>query len=424
MNRRELMRTVLQASAAATLPVPQLKAEPTVTSTDPPGALPTNLMGIPAIDSYFTDEALFKALGTRTLQKPADVQVIAFNFPSWHPSPYMESLFGKGWTEYDTLRNAKSLFPGHTMPHFPLWGYYNEADPVWAAREIDLAADYGVNAWMIDWYWHNGRQFYQEQLEQGLLKAPNRSRLKFAIMWANHDWKNVYPARSPEEAAILLPQTHSLKDFETVTNYCAERYFSQSNYFRIDQAPLFGIFDMGKIIQQLGEEGLKRAIDIIRDRSRQLGFANIHLQVCNGAGQYEKKLRDFGFDSATLYGTLAWTYGGKPRASRIPYGAGASESISLWKERSAASPVPFFRTCSAGWDDSPRFGQYASVAINRSPDQFERLARAARHFAANDKHPKLVYIGAWNEWTEDSVLLPDSYWGYSYLEALRRAFRD
>ena len=185
MNRRELIRTVLQAGAAASVPVPHLKGETAVLSTDPPGALPTNFMGTAAIDSYFSDEALFKALGTRTLQKPTDVQVIAFNFPSWHPSPYMESLFGKGWTEYDTLRNAKGLFPGHTMPHFPLWGYYNEADPVWAAREIDLAADYGVNAWMIDWYWHNGRQFYQEQLEQGMLKAPNRSRLKFAIMWAS-----------------------------------------------------------------------------------------------------------------------------------------------------------------------------------------------------------------------------------------------
>ena len=58
---------------------------------------------------------------------------------------------------------------------------------------------------MIDWYWHEGTQFYHEQLEQGFLKADNRSKLKFAVMWANHDWKNVYPARSNREAAILLP---------------------------------------------------------------------------------------------------------------------------------------------------------------------------------------------------------------------------
>jgi len=79
------------------------------------------------------------------------VEVVAFNFPSWHASPYMEEHFGKGWTEYDTLRNARPLFPGHTMPHYPLWGYYDESDPAWAAREVDLAATYGVDAWMVDW---------------------------------------------------------------------------------------------------------------------------------------------------------------------------------------------------------------------------------------------------------------------------------
>jgi hypothetical protein len=36
----------------------------------------------------------------------------------------------------------------------------------------------------------------------------------------------------------------------------------------------------------------------------------------------------------------------------------------------------------------------------------------------------MIYIAAWNEWTEDHILLPDTYWGYSYLEALRRAVKD
>ena len=72
----------------------------------------------------------------------------------------------------------------------------------------------------------------------------------------------------------------------------------------------------------------------------------------------------------------------------------------------------------------PRYGENACVAINRSPDQFERLLRAARHFAQEQNSPRRIYIGAWNQWTEDGVLLPDKIWGYSYLEALRRAVRD
>jgi hypothetical protein len=422
MNRRTFLASVTQAAAAATVVQAQnTGSQPPVTQLH--AALPPSLIGVEAESGYFTEARLHSVLGTSQLQKP-EVQVIAYNFPSWHPSPWMEARFGKGWTEFDALRNARSLFPGHTMPHYPLWGYYNEADPAWAAREIDMAATYGIDAWLIDWYWHEGTQFYHEQLEQGMLKAPNRDKLKFAVMWANHDWKNVYPARSPGQAATILPQTHSLADLERVTNYCAEHYFSQSNYFRIDNAPLFAFFDLGKLLEQLQVEGLKRGLNQMRERALKLGFPKLHLQVCNGYGAQAAQLGDFGFDSATQYGTFGWTYGSKPPGSRIPYGIGAMEAIASWQQTRNAVKIPFHPCAQVGWDDSPRFEEFASIAINRSPDQFERLVRAARHSTTAATYSKLVYIAAWNEWTEDHVLLPDTTWGYSYLEALYRAVRS
>ncbi len=427
MNRRKFLTSTIGTGIAAGIAPTTVAAQSTdKKASAPPAAstLPTAMMGEAAMAGYFSDERLHQALGTTQLQKPTDVQVVAFNFPSWHPSPFMEARFGKGWTEFDTLRNARTLFPGHSMPHFPLWGYYDEADPLWAAREIDLAADHGLNAWMIDWYWHQGTQFYQEQLEQGFLKAGNRSRLKFAVMWANHDWKNVYPARSPDQAATMLPQVHTIQDFGDVLNYCAEHYFSQPNYLQIDGAPVFALFDAGKVIEQLGVDGLRRGLQLMRDRAHSLGFPRLHLQICNGYDKYEKTLHDLGFDSATMYGTFGWTYGGKPAGSRIPYGLGATEAIAAWKAKQASLTIPFFPACSVGWDDSPRFEEFAAIAINRSPDQFERLVRAARHVTASTSHTRLIYIAAWNEWTEDHVLLPDTYWGYSYLESLRRAVRD
>jgi len=427
MNRRNFLRSSLQtglvASIAATASAQGTNgnASASAAATAPP----PDMIGETALASYFTEQRLHQALGTDQLLKPTDVQVVAYNFPSWHPSKYMEGIFGKGWTEFDTLRNARTLFPGHSMPHYPLWGYFDESNPVWAAKEIETAAEYGVDAWMIDWYWHEGKQFYHEQLEDGMLKAENRSKLKFAIMWANHDWKNVYPAQAPNQAANLLPQVHTLADFADVTNYCAEHYFSQPNYLRIDDGLVFSIFDVGKVIDQLGVDGLKRALDIMRERSAKLGFQKLHLQVCNGcAPEMEKRLREFGLDSATTYGTLAYTYRSTPRGSRIPYGKGAYDAVASWQARRDNLSTPFFPCCTVGWDDSPRYGEFSSIAINRTPDQFERHMRAARHFVAADKHPKLIYVTAWNEWTEDQVLLPDTYWGYSYLEALKRAMKS
>lgn len=425
MNRRSFLKSSIQAgltagvAATAAAQAAESIARPHSGSDAPP----PNMMGKAATDSYFTEQRLHEALGTDRLQKP-DVQVVAYNFPCWHPSKYMEGIFGKGWTEYDTLRNAHTLFPGHSMPHYPLWGYYDESDPAWAAKEIDLAAAYGVDAWMIDWYWHQGTQFYHEQLEQGFLKAENRSKLKFAIMWANHDWMNYYPAESPNQAATLLPQVHTLADFENVLNYCAEHYFSQPNYLQIDGAPLFALFHVEKVGEQLGVDGLRRALQLMRDRAQKLGFQKLHLQASQAYGRYEAQLHDLGFDSATQYTPFGWTYGAKPPGSRIPYGVGAVEAIASWQSKRRNLKTQFFPCCSVGWDDSPRFGEYSSIAIDRTPDQFERHMRAARHFIADASHSKLIYIDAWNEWTEDNVLLPDSYWGYSYLEALKRAVKS
>ena len=428
MKRRTFLQRTLQAGAISALPGCAIElsgqaSDARQNSRERFAALPPNLIGPMAESGYFTDAALHEALNTYVLNASPRTRTVVYNFPSWHPSPWMEARFGKGWTEFDTSRNAKALFPGHTMPHYPLWGYYNEAEPEWAAREIDLAADHGVDAWLVDWYWHEGTQFYQEQLEQGFLKAANRTRLKFAIMWANHDWKNVYPARSPDQAATMLPMVHTLPDFEEVVEYCATHYFHEPNYLRVDDAPLFTLFDAGKVIQQLGEDGLKRGLDLMRVRATQLGFPKLHLQVANGYDLYESKLKAFGFDSATQYGTFAWTYGSKPAGSRIPYGVGCKEAVASWQHKRDTVPLPFYPCVSVGWDDSPRFEEFAAIAINRSPDQFERLLRAARHSVTGTRSEEFVYIAAWNEWTEDHVLLPDTTWGYSYLEALKRVVR-
>lgn len=59
------------------------------------------------------------------------------------------------------------MSPGHLQPKYPLWGYYDEADPNWSEWEIETLAAHGVNTLMVDWYWYNGVQILQEQLEQG-----------------------------------------------------------------------------------------------------------------------------------------------------------------------------------------------------------------------------------------------------------------
>ena len=163
----------------------------------------------------------------------------------------------------------------------------------------------------------------------------------------------------------------------------------------------------------------------MRERVARAGSGGLHLQASHGYEGHEGELRALGFNSATYYHTFGWTYGGgHAPGSRIPYGEAALRTIQLWKETAAKVSVTFLPDCPVGWDDSARYGSKAVMVTERSPDQYERLLRAAQHFsAASPTQPKIVFLSSWNEWTEDHVLLPDTVFGYSYLDAVRRAFR-
>ena len=55
------------------------------------------------------------------------------------------------------------------------------------AKEIDLASNAGIDVFLFDWYWYGGEMTMQESLEQGFLRAPNRMKMKFCLMWCYHD---------------------------------------------------------------------------------------------------------------------------------------------------------------------------------------------------------------------------------------------
>ena len=113
-------------------------------------------------------------------------QIAVYYWPNYHVDPRNEAKLGKGWTEWELVKAGKVKFPGQDQPHVPLWGYRDESDPKQMARSIDAMADHGITAILFDWYRYNDGSFLDDCLRKGFLKAPNRNRVKFALMWANH----------------------------------------------------------------------------------------------------------------------------------------------------------------------------------------------------------------------------------------------
>jgi len=417
MNRREFL------GAGAAVVGSGLLSDARASASAKPQADDKALASPPSGVEYFTEERLTKAIDTSSKVDDVDFTTVAFTFNPWHPSPWMEERFGKGWTEWETMRMARPQFAGHYQPKRPLWGCFNEADPEWAAREVELASSAGIDVFMIDWYWHSGTMFYQEQIEQGLLKAPNKDKMKFAVMWANHHWPNLYPAPEYGSEAIILPQNYSDADMDRCIGYLIDHYFLQSNYWKIDGKAVFGTFWTFHLFQHFGKDGVKKVFDQWQERAIKAGLKGIHFQACSGYDG-NSPLADVGYGSTVDYHTFA----GGPPGKTTPFAVGCERGIRHWHDMhhamsEGANKLPYFPECPVGWDNSPRYGKNAHVFTNRTADQYERLLRAAKHFVVNQKiSPRIVYMGAWNEWTEDHYLLPDEVHGYSYLEAVKRQF--
>ncbi len=112
----------------------------------------------------------------------ADITVAAYYYPCTHPHPRWDKSKYPGFTEWDLIRKAKPRFAGHKQPRVPVWGYRDESDPNVMAQKIDAAADYGVDAFIFDWYYYDDGPYLERALDEGFLKARNNNRIRFALM--------------------------------------------------------------------------------------------------------------------------------------------------------------------------------------------------------------------------------------------------
>jgi len=358
-------------------------------------------------------------------------EIVAIYFPGYHQDDHYDSWFGEGWNEWKLLAQAPARFPNQRLFR-PAWGDFDEADPVWMARQISLAADHGVDVFLFDWYWSSGVKILERPLEHAFLQATNQSRLKYALMWANHDWRNYFPAPRDGEAPLLLPSRTSPRDFGRLIDYCVTNYFARNNYWRVQRALYFGIFDSESFMKQLGGPGeARRVLENAREHTRRGGMGAIHFAAFHGDPGAVPRLRDAGFDSVTSYNIVASSKASLPDHPLDLYGDLVDHHAVVWKGMDTGM-LPYFPVLTVGWDCTPRWAldtpfppknggyPYGTVVVSNTPAEFGRLCKLAREHVRSAKlPPPAILVNAWNEWTEGSVLLPEKEHGTAFLQKLK-----
>ncbi|MBI2421651.1 MAG: glycoside hydrolase family 99-like domain-containing protein [Candidatus Hydrogenedentes bacterium] len=377
-----------------------------------------------------------------TVQAANSITVASYYFPNYHPGePRNVAEKGAGWSEWELVKAAKPRFPGHRQPKVPLWGYEDESDPAVMAMKIDAAAGHGIQAFIFDWYYYEDGPFLNRCLDKGYLQAPNRARVKFSLMWANHDWFDIMPYKHESPRKLLYPARISRETFDRLCAHVIQGYFLQPSYWRIAGKPYFSFYDLSALMENFGSvDATRAALDAFRARAIEAGLPGLHLNAVVWGQAIlpgEKTVIDpkalvaaLGFDSVTSY---VWVHHAQMPEQQTDYAVVRDQYLTYWEQADALFEVPYYPNVSMGWDPSPRCAQedafgnfgypFTNTIANNTPARFrEALELTKQRLLERPAGQRIFNINCWNEWTEGSYLEPDTVNGMAYLEAVRAVF--
>jgi hypothetical protein len=372
-----------------------------------------------------------------------EITVAAYYFPNYHTGdPRNDKNMGEGWSEWELVKTAQPRFPNHQQPKVPEWGYLDEKDPEVMAKKIEAAVEHGIDCFIFDWYMYEDGTFLNRCIDEGFLKAKNTETLKFALMWANHDWVNIHPYTRGAEQKLLYPGKVSQERFEEIGDFVIKEYFTKSNYWKIDGKPYFSIYDITKFVEGFGSiEATKAAMERMSQKAINAGLKGIHWNLVawgnpilpfeNAPSNTPELIKMLGFNSATSY---VWIHHTQLPDTQTDYNWVRDRYIEHWEKAKTEYGVPYFPNVTMGWDSSPRCdlkSEWANVGYpfmntigNNTPENFKTALQMTKEkLLSEPTGPRILNINCWNEWTEGSYLEPDTINGMKYLEAVKEVFK-
>lgn len=357
-------------------------------------------------------------------------RVIAFYLPQFHPIPENDEFWGKGFTEWTNVAQAKPLFKGHYQPRVPLdLGYYDLRLPIIREQQAEMAREAGVEGFMYWHYWFgNGKMLLEKPFEEVL--ASGKPDYPFCLGWANHTWstktwhqKNGFDIGTTLIAEQLYP---GVEDDIAHFNYCLPA-FKDHRYMTVDGKPIFFIWAPAK------HTHVKEFIELWQKLAKEKGFPGIHF-IGNSTGREvtPDKVLAMGFDAVCcnrMWSAEAKVVGSKWRrrlTSLLSYWLGGITlsrydyaKVMKYMNSEDDKQENFYPTILPGYDRSPRAGRAAQIYYNSTPEAFKKHVHDTLEYVKDkqDDH-KIVILKSWNEWGESNYMEPDRKYGHAYLDAL------
>lgn len=362
--------------------------------------------------------------------------LFAYYFPQFYETKENSSWWGPGFTDWDLVKSARPLFGSHYQPRIPLSGYYDQSAEDTLRNQVLLANKYSVTGFNFYHYWFDGSVHLSKPSE--LLIANKDLNIKFMFTWANESWTRQWVGK-PNDYLIKQNYYRNRADIEKHYRYLAE-FFKDDRYHKVDNCPVFSIYrpelipDFNSVKAIFNEMALAdgfSGIHWLACRSYDISSASELYSLFNGVIDFNPR---YIINTKLKKGSLNKI---EPLLRRLPEKA-QSIMVSLFRKQNKLSFFsyndflsklddaestccgrPVYHSVFPDWDNTARYNNRATLFTDVSARGYERALEIAQS-KLTVAHQNIIFINAWNEWSEGAYLEPDQLNNESLLSVTSR----
>lgn len=360
------------------------------------------------------------------------MKLLSFYLPQFHEIPENNTWWGKGFTEWNNVKNCKPLFLSHYQPRVPLnKDYYDLMDESVMEKQMKLADKYGIYGFCFYHYWFKGKKLLERPIEH--LLNNSKANLPFCFAWANEPWCRSWHGIRGEKEVLMRQDYGNREDWKKHFEYLLP-FFKDKRYIIVDNKPMFLIYHIAQIACSTEMFKCWNELAVCH------GFDGIHivsmLNASDGVStnSYVSATVDFepgktrranagttGVFSA-LKQELTEKYNNFGILNQLLCNYLNYDSINeeMLKKRHKKNE---YRGVFVDYDDSPRRKIKGSICRGSTPQKFENYLLKNIEKSIEEGN-EFMFINAWNEWGESNYLEPDERYGYAYLHAVKRALEN
>jgi len=338
---------------------------------------------------------------------------LAFYLPQFYPTPENDAWHGSGFTEWTLVAQSRPLFPGHYQPHLPgELGFYDQRVPETRELQARLARSHGISGFCYYHYWFGGHRMLDRTFDEVLRSG--KPEFPFCLCWANESWFRRWQGSFDE---VVIEQVFDEQDDLAHIRWLIEA-FQDPRYIRVKGHPLLTVYRPHDLPDP------KRTVEIWREECARAGVPEPWLVGFETSGRVSDPAQ-FGFDASAeffphgLMELLPPTES-PPASEPGRYVYDYAKAASAFSRRPDPSWLRY-PCVAAAWDNTPRRQNgEALLLVGSTPERYKRwLERAMQTQIRTQGGDGVVFLNAWNEWSEGAHLEPDVQYGRAYLETTR-----